>query len=137
MIDLKALGLTPEAEAQIMGAAAAVAATKAAVKVPRKSLTREAWEAAKAGVLPPVPTFPLSNIHAQKKADALHKLAQEADFAALGNTVIGGTNTYAKALREYLAALLHYAQQKQAQEALDFNVAKAATKAKKTPKAAA
>lgn len=136
-IDLAALGLTPEAEAQIMGAAVAVAATKVVTVKPRKKLTDEAWKAAKAGILPPAPTFPVSNLHAQKHAVRLHKLAQDSDFVALGNVVIGGTNTYAKALRDYLAALLHYAQQKQAQEALDFNAAKAATKAKKTPKAAA
>lgn len=108
-IDLKALGLTPEAEAAIMGAAVTVAAAKTPVKKPRKRLTTEAWEAAKAGKLPPAPTFPMSNFHAQKHADRLHKLASDGDFVALGNAVIGGTNTYSKALRDYLAALLHYA----------------------------
>lgn len=136
-IDLTALGLTADIEAAIMGAAATVAAAKQPVKKPRPKLTDEAWKAAKAGILPPVPTFPMSNLYAQKHADKLHKLAQSGDFVALGNTVIGGTNTYSKALRDYLAALLHYAQQKQAQEALDFVAPQAAAKAKKAQKVAA
>lgn len=112
-IDLAALGLTPEAEAQIMGAAAAAAATKQPAAKFRMRLTSAAWEAAKAGKLPPPPEFPLSNLYAQKHAHRLHKLAVDGDFVALANTVIGGTNTYCKALRDYQAALLHYVEKQQ------------------------
>lgn len=145
-IDLKALGLTADAEAAIMGAATATAATKAKPKAQRQKLTTAAWEAAKAGILPPALDIPVSNIHAAKKADAMRKLAQDGDTIALGNIVIGGTNTYAKALRDYLAALLHYLgtaptpTPAEPEAVLDFTVAKKTVKAKKPkpePKAAA
>jgi hypothetical protein len=143
MIDLKALGLTDEAAAQIMGAAASVAAQKTTPKTQRIKLTDDAWAAAHEGLLPPVPVIPMSNIHAQKKADKMLALAADGDFEAVAAIVVGGTNTYSKALRSYQAALLHYgekvAQQKQQQqaeiEAQDFAAVDVKPKAKAKPKA--
>lgn len=144
-IDLTALGLTADTEAAIMGAAATVAASKATLKKPRKTLTSEAWEAAKAGVLPPTPSIPMSNFHAQKKADLMQRMAADGDKIALGNMVIGGTNTYSKALRDYQTALLHYldalpqpAPVEDTAVELDFTKAKkAAAKSKSKAKQAA
>lgn len=112
---LAALGATPEALALIAAAAEARCVTPQ--KAQRKELsptarpaTLEAWKAAKAGVLPPPLQVPASNAHVAKRADALRKMAEEGRLSDLHAEQIGGTNTYAKALRSYRDALIAYLQ---------------------------
>lgn len=81
-----------------------------AIPVPkrRKGITSDAWERAEQAKLPKPLSFPASNIYAQKHADALLALGRNGDAEGLAAYVIGGTNTYAKALRDYRDALLAY-----------------------------
>lgn len=81
-----------------------------AIPVPkrRKGITSDAWDRAEQAKLPKPLSFPASNIYAQKHADALLALGRNGDAEGLTAYVIGGTNTYAKALRDYRDALLAY-----------------------------
>lgn len=107
-MDLLALGLDEAAMAAIDEAALAARASGKGSKVrkARAKLTDAAWVAAKGGVVPSPPVFPQSNLYAGKKGQALYDLAMAGDRAGVAGMVLGGTNTYAKALRSYRDAVL-------------------------------
>lgn len=107
-IDLADLGLTDEIAASILAAGDAKAIKPE--KKARARITDAAWAAAKAGMMPAPLSFPASNVYAQKHADKLRDLAEAQDLIGLGNYIIGGTNTYSKALRSYRDALIAYVQ---------------------------
>jgi hypothetical protein len=104
--------ITAADEAAILAAADAAGSLQKAkvAKVSRPRLTASAWILAEGGVLPNPLCFPVSNYWSQSHADKLHALALQGDAEGLAAYVLGGTNTYAKALRDYRLALLTYLQ---------------------------
>lgn len=114
----EAYGLTDELADLIVGMGADVGAAKTALlpekkapkpkpeKKSRQTLTSAAWAAVRDGYQPPPLQFPVSNFWSQKHADKLHALMVAGDADGIAGYKIGGTNTYAKALRTYQAACL-------------------------------
>lgn len=105
---MRKLIIPADLEAAILAAGSAIGAAKTKTRAPRAKMTDKAFLAAQAGQMPEPLTFPPSNAYAQKHADALLALAQADDRAAVEAYAINGTNTYAKALRRYQAALVEF-----------------------------
>lgn len=109
MIDLEALGLTPELETMVLDAGTQAGQALTPAKAKRASgLMAKAEAAVKDGAVPPAPTFPVSNYWSQRKADAIHALVTAGDLEGLRAYEVGGTNTYAKALRRYRELCIGY-----------------------------
>jgi hypothetical protein len=108
---LAAFGITAEALTLIAKAADArcvMPIRRRVAELGARSTTINAWEAARRGELPAPLIVPESNAHVRKRADAFRAMAEAGDLEGLTSAEIGGTNTYAKALRSYRDALVHY-----------------------------
>ena len=96
------------------GAEIAAARTKSAAVPRRTGYAARVMEQAQAGLLPEAMKVPHSNRHVAGHAEKLLALVKAGDVDALRDHAITGTNSYAKMLRAYQAALVAYVEKMEA-----------------------
>lgn len=110
--------ITDDLTASILAAGAAKGAAITKPKAgPKGSFASTAMAQALAGKLPTAMVVPPSNKHVAGHADKLRALAKAGDVDALQAHTIAGSNSYARMLRAYKAALLAYVEPMAAQVA--------------------
>lgn len=99
------LALT-DADMAIIEAHAAARRSSMPAKVVKISAIAPIAKAAAKGEIAPLEIKSAANVTYQKRADALYKLALDGKLADIEAVEIGGTNTYARMLRNYKGALV-------------------------------
>jgi hypothetical protein len=120
-VTLVGVALDDAMQAYVLQQATAKRQAAEALKAPkgRRGFAKDIWEAVNNDRVPDPLQFPVSNYWSQKKADVLYALAACGDHEALADHHIGGTNTYAKALRVYRDACLTLLQRRAEAAAAD------------------